>query len=421
MNKKILLIFAIFIAVLTLVLVSAQEIASNIAVKVNNELVENETVAVFAGESLDISVTFKAVVDEQDVRVSAWIDGYRKKIEDETERFDVITDRTYTKRLKLELPSDMKATDEYSLVVRVASNDKADEAEYKLTLQRQSYRLEILSVEYVREVKAGDNLGVNVVVKNRGSHNIDDIYVEARIPELGLEKRVYAGDLAPYDCKDNCSKEDAVEKTVLLAIPSDVKSGTYKLEIEASDEDESAIVEKSVNVKGKETAKGGIEVLTPQTLADIQTGKIGEYTLTLLNLGNEPQTVTISTGISPAGLKVTANPPILVIPANEAKDVKIKVETAETTQTGRYTVPLSITGENNEPVKEVGITANVIKAPTTKGGASTLGIITFVLVIIFVVLAVTLVTTLRRKKTGMGTPAEEIGETGTVGEETAYY
>jgi len=414
-NKISLFILTLFLALTLVGLVNASQIADNTVLKVDDTIVNGHNVAIFAGNSIDLRISFTSLVDESDVKVKASIDGYKDDIEAETERFDVIAGKIYTKTLTLYLPSDMDATDSYQLLLRIASKDLSDETEYDLTLQRESYKLEILSVEYVKSVEAGDDLAVNVVVKNRGSHKIDDTFIRVKIPELGIEKNSYAGDLAPNDCDDNCSKEDTVEKNILITIPYGTKSGTYDLVVTAEDGDAKATETNSIEITGGQAAGTGIEVLTPQTLKDIQAGNVGEYTLTLLNTGNEARTVTITIG-KKAGLVITANPSIVTIPANEAKDIKITVATDSTTQTGTYNVPLSIETDTNEPVQEFGITANVIKATGTKR-VSVIAI-TIILLVILAVLIIALVATTRKPKE-YSESGEELSSTPE--EETAYY
>jgi hypothetical protein len=215
--------FFVFVVAVSIVLASmtamASEIASDVTLKVNGDFIDGKVVGITAGETLDLQVAFKAITDEQDVKVRAWIEGYRDDIEIETTRFDVIANRTYTKSFSIAVPLDLDIKDDYKLILRIAGKNKEDQQSYSLTIQRPSYDVEILSTEFVRTVKDGENVLINVVVKNRGSHKTEDLYLTAKISELGIQKKVYAGDLVAVDCEDDCDKEDAVEKTIVLQIP----------------------------------------------------------------------------------------------------------------------------------------------------------------------------------------------------------
>jgi uncharacterized membrane protein len=385
----------------------ASEISSDLTLKVNDDFVDSKTIGITAGETLDLQVAFKAITDESDVRVKAWIEGYRDEIEAETQRFDVITNRTYTKRLSLAIPLDLDIKEDYKLIIRIASKNKEDQQSYQLTIQRPSYDIEVLSTEFVREVKDGDNLQINVVVKNRGSHKVEDAYIKASIPELGVEKRVYAGDLVAVDCEE-CDKEDAVEKTLVLEIPKGTKSGTYDLSIEAYNDDSSYTVEREITVKGAE-AEQKVEVLTPQLTKEVQVGGKEIYKIEIVNPTDETKIITITTpsALEKAGFKITATPSVVTIPANSAESVEVTVEATNETATGTYTVPIQV--GTDETVKEVGITANVVKVKAQPSGLRRpLFTLAVVLGILFVVLVIVLFTTMKKP--------EKAGE-----EETAYY
>ena len=419
-NKKQIKKFIFLIAVLTLVLpalISAAELANNMTVKVNGQLLDGNSLSVSPTDSLTIETVFIGHDNESDVRVKAWVEGYKEDIYKETDRFDVIQGKRYVKWLSLKLPSDMNGTDEYKLIVRVSSKDKEDQQNYVLTVQKPSYKLEILSMEYVREVKAGNNLAVSVVVKNRGAHEIEDVYITVSVPQLGIEKRVYAGDLVPVDTSE---KENAVEKTVVLAIPSDAKAGTYTIEAKATNEGEEGIVTDTLTVKGTvEEAK--VEVVTSQLSKEVSVGGAQIYRIEIINPTDEVKVITIGTpaALGAQGIKVTATPSVVKIQPNSAETVEVKVETSNQTTTGQYNLPVKISeGSGTEQViaKEVGITANVVKTPSGTSTTSKVAVSTVILAIIFVVLLVVLFVSLGRRK-----EAPAASSTGTGSEEPAYY
>ena len=409
MSKKIL--FAFLFAVLLVsasFAVSAAELASDISVKVDNTVIDSKTIAVTAGESFDVEVAFKAIVDDKDVVLKVWTEeGYREDIIEKTERFDVVANRTYTKKLTIDLPVDFDVSEDSKLVVRIAGKNRADEQNYQLTVQRPAYELEILSAGFVREVKAVDALQINAVIKNRGGKKVEDTFVKVRIPELGLVKEVYAGDLVAVDC-DKCDQEDTVEKTVIISVPQGTKSGTYKLEIEAYNDESSTSISDSVTVKGVDK-QVSMEVLTTQLSKEISIGGKEVYRIEIFNPSDEAKTVTIATpaALEAQGVKVTAIPSVITVPADSSQVVEVQVEASDKTNIGTYSVPLTVTSAEDEITKEVGITANVVKAKAGSTGKSLLTL-SVVLGIVFVVLLIVLFITVRKPK--------EMGE-----EETAYY
>ncbi|MBI4895504.1 MAG: hypothetical protein HY831_03350 [Candidatus Aenigmarchaeota archaeon] len=417
-NKINLVKFVFLIALFTLVLTgiaSAAEITvGDMTVKVNGQVLDGGTLSVPTGSSFVIETVFTAVTDESDVRVKAWIEGYKSDIYKETERFDVINGTRYVKWLSLTLPGDIDATDDYKLIVRVSSRDKEDQKSYTLTVQRPSYKLEILSMEYVREVEAGDNLAVSVVVKNRGAHDVEDVYVTVAIPELGIQKRVYAGDLVPVD---NDDEENAVEKTVVLAVPSNAKSGTYTLEAKVTNEGEEDKVTDTVTVKGT-IAESTIEVAASQLTKEVTIGSSQVYRIEIVNPTDEVKVITIGTpaSLEAQGVKVTATPSVVKIQPNSAETVEVSVQASDATTVGEYNLPVKISeGTGSDKVtKEVGITANVVKA-SGQGilGGNKIAVSTVILAIIFVVLLIVLFVSLGKRKEVVTTPG--------TGEDTTYY
>jgi uncharacterized membrane protein len=412
LKKSLFVLFFAVLLVMTSFAVSAAELASDISVKVDNTVIDSKTIGVTAGKSFDIEVTFKAIVDEQDVIVRVWTEeGYKEDIIEKTERFDVVANRTYTKKLTINLPTDFDVKEDSKLVVRVASKNRADEQSYQLTVQRPSYELEIISAGFVHEIESGEALQIDVVVKNRGGHKIEDTFVKARISELQLVSReFYVGDLAPVDCNDNnCDKEDTVEQTVILQIPDGTKSGTYKLEIEAYNDDAETTLTDSITVKGIETTNASVEVVTTQLSKEVTIGGQEVYRIEIFNPTDEAKTITITTpaALEAQGIKVTATPSVITVPADSSQTVEVQVEASNQTSVGSYSVPLSISSDE-KTIKEVGITANVVKFKTTTTTAKPMLTLSVVLGIIFVVLLIVLFTTVRKPK--------EMGE-----EETAYY
>jgi hypothetical protein len=150
-------------------------------------------------------------------------------------------------------------------------------------------------------------------------------------------------------------------------------------------------------------------VLATQLSKEVAIGGKETYRIEIFNPSDEAKTITIATpaALEKQGIKVTATPSVITVPADSSQVVDVQVEASNATAVGAYSVPLSINSEE-ETVKEVGITANVVKVKTTPSTARPLLTLAVVLGIIFVVLLIVLFTTVRKPK--------EMGE-----EETAYY
>lgn len=215
------------------------------------------SLAGYPGETVPIVVRFTALDNLDDLKLKVWIDGYKSDISASTERFDVVNGTTYVKRIALTLPDveDLDDLDEeLTLHVRIAdSNDEVEES-YSITMQRESYALKVLSVEAPSKASGGEIIGLDVVVQNIGRKKAKNVYVTAAIPELGVSRRVYFGDLyAEDDSGDN--EDDARERRIYLAIPSDAKTGNYELQVKASTYDATtAPVKKVISVTGLSVA-----------------------------------------------------------------------------------------------------------------------------------------------------------------------
>jgi len=149
--------------------------------------------------------------------------------------------------------------------------------------------------------------------------------------------------------------------------------------------------------------------LTPQLTKEVQVGGKEIYRIEIVNPTSETKVITISTpaALEKAGVKITANPSVVTIPANSAESVEVEVEATNQTTAGSYTVPITV-GTDGE-TKEIGITANVVKVKAQPSGLSRpLFTLAIVLGILFVVLVAVLFTTMKKP--------EKLGE-----EETTYY
>jgi len=406
---SLLTIFAVLVAS---VLVSASDLSvSNLRLSVKGVEFVNfygDIVEADAGETIPIKVIFTAGESVSDVRVKVEISGYRDDITASTTRFDIVEGATYSKLLSLKVPTDVDPAEDYTLTVRIESQNKEFEQDLTLRIQRESYNLEVLSVDAERQVTAGSNLAVNVVLKNRGSHRVDDTFVVARIPALNIEKRVYFGDLTPIDGHEtsidlngnivlfeNSDKEDAAERTLFLAIPSDAKAGVYNLEVEATTADTTTKTTKSIVIAGTEQRS---DVLTAMTSKNVQAGETVTYDLVIINSGDKIAVYTIVPE-SAQNLIVSVDEPIVTVPADSSRTVKVTATAGDVMGTFNFAVNVN---SQDQLVKRVNFSANVSK----KSFSNNVMVLTVILAIIFVVLLIVLIVLLTRKPV----KTEEFGE-----------
>lgn len=353
-------------------------------------------VAGMAGEVVPVRVTFTADIDMADVRVKARMEGFRDDVSASTSRFDIVANTKYTKLLSFQIPSDAdELTEEFTLYVEIVSSNDQTEVDYTIRVQRESYTLEILSVDYASKVSAGDVFPVTVVAKNTGFDDLDDAYVVASIPELGISSRGYMGDIVAQEDNGNGEDDtDASDRTVYLKIPSSAASGVYDLEVQVYNKDASTTVKKLISISSSNPAS----ILATAKNKDLRAGETITYDMVILNSGSDVKVFNIQT-VSGDNLEVSA-PAAIVIGPQSSQTISVTVRAASDARPGIYTFSVDVNGEQT-----------VFGANVTGGNASGISLVawTVILVIVFVVLlAVLLVLVTRREK-----PVEEV--------ETSYY
>jgi hypothetical protein len=205
------------------------------------------------GETVPVVIKFTSNANLEDVKLRVWVDGYRSDISASTAKFSTVNGSTYIKRLALTMPNvrDMSddLTEGLTLYVRLADRNDEKETTYGLSLEKEDYAYDVLYVDAPNSASAGEIIALDVILKNVGAEELEDSFVTASIPELGISKKAYFGDLQAQDNEAD-NMENARERRLYLVIPSDVESGDYTLEVRASNYDTSSIVKKVISVTG---------------------------------------------------------------------------------------------------------------------------------------------------------------------------
>jgi len=363
-TKKLLVSFCLIASVLFLMsTIAAAEITDDYAVYINgNEVVEGDIIGVTEGETIALKVVFKSNVTGSNVKVEAEIDGY--DVKETTAEFDVLEDTKYSKTLSLKIPYELgdELDEDATLEIKISNKDHETELfspeGISLRVQRESHNVAIMSVSTTQSAEAGELFAVDVVLRNKGYNDLEDLYVTVLIPELGVERTAYFGDLVAEEIEED--DEDTVSGRIYLQIPDDAKAGTYTLKVEASNEDTITTKSKEIVVKGLET-----------TVIKSADGLI------LVNPGNKVQVYRV---VSDTTEK------FVVVEAGSSKTVEI-------TETGEYSVFLG-----DELVETV-----VVEGKGKE--ISSVVVLTVVLAIIFIVLLIVLFVLVGKKP-----EQEEFGE-----------
>lgn len=214
---------------------------STYTIKVNGVEYDGTDISVITGDTITARLYFKSTEDASNVRIKASIEGDKVDVDERTESFDVEEGKMYSKSLTLTIPSELKddLSEDLELFLKVWNGDLKSESEaIKLRVQRVSYNTEIKSVSFSSTIDAGTTLPVDVVLKNTGYNDLDDLYVTVSIPELDVSKTSYFGDLVAIENSSNDDdEEDTASGRLYLNVPFGAEAGVYTIEVTTSNDD----------------------------------------------------------------------------------------------------------------------------------------------------------------------------------------
>jgi len=403
MNAKNLMVFFL-IAIFALALVSASvghsgDLADDIEVSIDGMYVNGNDIGVIAGDDLTLKVYFTALECDTDVTVEVEIEGEKVDTEAITTSFDVEEDIRYKKVLTVEIPFELKDTrsDQLTLDIEIDGKEfKTVLDTIKLRVQRPSYNIEIKSITTNQNVEAGETFAVDFVLRNKGYNDLEDLYVTASIPALGVEKASFLGDLVAleccgdeelcefceYDCCDD-DDEDTVSGRLYLEVPYSAKSGTYALDLEVSSDDTSTTKTKQLNIENA-FSDGNAMVSGNNLLLVNPTNNVVVYRVV-------PEATS--------GLTITVDPSMVAVPAGSSKSVEVS---ATSDVEGTYTYNINVYSADGSLVDTVTFTETF----SGKAVTSPVIVLTVILAIIFIVLLIVLIVLIGRKPE----QSEEFGE-----------
>lgn len=406
MNTKIALVS--FIAVLSLVFLAAGVSAldwsgdlvkdktvdpSALQVKVDDVYVDGSDIAVTAGETIAVKVWFTSDTYDSDVTLDAEIEGEKVSIDGSSTVFDVEAGKRYTKAVAIKVPYELKdkLSDDATLSLEIDGKDhKTKIADITLRVQRPSYNPDIKSISVDQEVKAGEQLPVDVVLKNIGYNNLDDLYIKASISELGITKTGYFGDLVALECdnsdenkfpwsettlnrKCNEDDQDTIAGRLFLSVPYDVKPGVYTLEVEVHNDD----------IDSKKSVQVTVD---------------NEFEKTVFKSGNSLWIVNPTNNV--VGYRVVPESPasvsesIVFVPAGASKEIEVS-----TNAEGDYAFDVKVFTLDGQLVDTINFSG---KTSVDQKETNPIVILTIILAIVFIVLLIVLIVLIGKKpeKTG---------------------
>ena len=329
----------------------------------------NDDVALIAGETVTLKVYFTMGVGEtqSDIKVKAELEGSNVDAQAVTEAFGVVENHSYVKVFTLKVPNNFdEVSDDATLSIDFIGGSTFAPAVFNVLVQKASYDVEFALVSTSDTIEAGKVFPVEFVLKNIGYNDLEDVYVTVSIPELGVQKQGYFGDIVSVDNVnvDN-NKNDVVSGKILLDIPYTAKSGDYKLLVSAKNNDfETSMVRQIAVGNG----------LSSNVFVTGNKIVIANPTTQLMVLKLVPE----STG------SVTLSEELVVVPAGASKTITASA-------TGDYTV--NVFSKDGKLLESVTVPASI----QTGSAGNAVAVLTVILTVVFLVLLVVLIVLITKK------------------------
>lgn len=372
--------------------VTTSDIADCVIIEVDGINILNNP-SVIAGETIVVKIMFTAMEDVSNVRVKAEIEGDKASVNAVSTSFDVEAGRTYKKTLSLEVPFELKDATSglMTLNVRIWNGDYETEFEdILITVQRPSYNPVVKSIGTSQSVNAGETFPVDIVLKNLGYNDLEDIYVTVGIPALGIESKAYFGDLVSIETSDD--EDDTVSGRLFLKVPYTAEAGVYTLEVQVKNDDVTSKFARQVVIEN-ELSENVIVMTSGKRVA---VGENAEYSLLLINPTDSLRVYKI-VAESSGDLSSNVESTYVAVPAGSSKTVTI---TASAKTEGDYNFKVNVLSAD-KLVSQVPLNLKV-----EGKSVNPIVVLTVVLAIIFLVLLVVLIVLIGKKPQ----KTEEFGE-----------
>ena len=399
--KNLTVIFCTFALALLLVgFVSADEITTQYQITVNDIRVSAPfsvgsalafpiPVSVVAGEEFVLKVFFTAAVDDTDVTLEATVEGEKVDFTEISRIFDIEDGHQYRKVLIMRVPYELKdeISDELTLSIELDGKDhKTVFRDITLRVQRPSYNAMIKSITTPSSITAGETFPVEIVLKNRGYNDLDDVYASARIVGLGVSQGPkWFGDLVSLECENSniCNDDDSDTAVgrLYLKVPYEVSPGVYDLEVIVENDDIRTVETKQIFISNDFTNN----IFVTNARMNVAVGEEVSYDLLIVNPTNNVKVYKLAV----EGNVLTASQSIVAVPAGSSITVKISGVAEEE---GLFTYNVNVF-DGNTIVKTIPLEMDV----EGKASADTIVVLTIVLAIIFLVLLVVLIVLLSKK------------------------
>ncbi|MEK6948385.1 MAG: hypothetical protein AABX19_04035 [Nanoarchaeota archaeon] len=336
------------------------------------------------------------------VKVKAFIGGYEYgEVEDVSAPFQVLQGAVRPIHLTLKIPSDIEASDDYTLRVEVFDDDQstddslATKKSYILRLEEIRHSVNIFDTLFnpSNYVQAGQPVFVTVRAENLGDNIEDSVKVTVSVPQLGIQTQEYIDQLETSQSQRNSDRNDGfTSNDLVLMVPQDAKEGTYDVIVRLDYNRFHSFEEQkyTLHVRASQVAIQPSTVVSVDTLAQkVEAGKGAVYKLSVANLDKVAQSYTVEVTGTDGWANVVVTPMTLTVQPDSTSEVNVYVAPNEGfTGSKAFSVKVK-TGNNVVTEKNLSleVTPKAVASDTTK---RVLTIVFVVLLLVLVLLAVIL-------------------------------
>ncbi|HLC86072.1 MAG TPA: hypothetical protein VJG30_02210 [Candidatus Nanoarchaeia archaeon] len=343
-----------------------------------------------------------------DVKVKAFIGGYEYgDVEDSTSSFEVEPGVRYHKTLRLVIPEDIDASDDYTLRVEAFDDDQSTDDSsstriaYKLRLQEARHSVSVFDVLFnpSASVQAGQPLFATVRVENLGDNIEDSVRVSVSIPALGVQVQEYVDELETnQNEREDDINDAATTNDLVLMIPESAKEGDYDVVVRLDYNRFHSFEEQkySLHVVALPQVAVGTAQVNVDTLGHkVSAGQGAVYKFTVANLASQAQSYTVEVVGASDWATTRVDPMVLNVQPNSVGEVNIYVSPKEGVTGGKNFAVRVKSG--NSLVAEKNLSLEV--TPALKGSDSVKKVLTIVFIVLLLVLVLLVVVLLIKKLT----------------------
>lgn len=371
-----------------------------------------EKIEVRRGDTLNVEVFYHGIgTGTNDARASVELVGYEfdsnGEVRDTTGLFEIFAGAHSSKRLSVEIPEDIRATDDMKLRITLEDDDTTGFTKvYHLRLEEQRHAVNTFDVilNPPGHVQPGQPLFVTARVENLGGTVEDSIKVTASIPALGVQASEFVDVLdtesnVRLDDEERHIRDAATTNDLLLMIPEDAKPGEYLLSVVVQYNRFHSKQEKilPIVIEGPTAS----QTTQPRTLVSVdnaaqraEAGKGVVFKVSVANL--EGAAKTYSAVVSGVGswASFRVDPLARTVAPDQTAEFNVYVSPADGAPAGMNTFTVTVQDETGKVAGQQSLSLEITPAMTTLTSANlkrALEIGFVVLLVILVILGIVII------------------------------